>query len=97
MRWYALSASTSSSASGDCVLDCNRDRTKDFLCTGASSESDPSLAESALLCEESLESDFRRAANSPIRGFKGAEAASEDALAMLRMYSGARRQFENYE
>lgn len=48
-----------------------------------SSESDPSLAESALLSEESLESDFFRAANSFVRGFEGATMALDDVAILL--------------
>lgn len=49
---------------------------------GPSSKSDASLAESALLSEESLESDFRRAANSLGLGFEGAAVAPSEVVAI---------------
>jgi len=52
---------------------------------GASSESEASLAVSALLSEESLESDLRRAAKSFARGFEGAMDALGDFVAISDM------------
>lgn len=56
-----------------------------MVAVGTSSESEASLAESALLSEESLKSDFRSAANSLVRGFESKLAVPNDVVDILNI------------